>query len=144
MSQPYEALFRWNKDGKFSGGHTIRFNDAGSIADPMPLGKDGKFPFADIAAEINLGLINSVDQANQDRDAQIAVAVKEKDDTIAKYQAVIEALQHPEKTKEDAIAELDKEQKQRKIEELTARKKASEDAAAAAQAEIDALNAGKP
>lgn len=122
MSKPYELLFRWKKDGIFSGGHTIRINDDGSIGDPEPLGKDTNFPFVDIAAEINTALVDAVAAANIDKDTQIAAANTDRDNVIAKYQSVIDALQHPEKTKEDALNELNKEAKQREIDELTKQK----------------------
>lgn len=54
-NQPYEILLRW-KDGKFSGGHTVRLNEAGQPDLPKPLGTDAH-PWPTALKEINTGLL---------------------------------------------------------------------------------------
>lgn len=70
-------------------------------------------------------------------------AETERDAAIKKCESILVVLKDEKSSKEDALGEADKTEKARKIEELTARMKESEDSAATLKAEIDALNAEK-
>lgn len=73
-----------------------------------------------------------VAKANEEAAAAVKAANDNLAAVVAKYQAVIDALQNPEKSKEDAQLELEKEHRAREREEWVKKK-------AEAQAKIDEL-----
>lgn len=74
------------------------------------------------------------------RDEAVAAKDKELTDTVAKYAAVFDALQNPDKTKEDAAAELAKEAKARELEALQKQLAEEQAQVAEVEAKISALS----
>lgn len=131
--QPYEILLRWKDDGTFSGGHTIRRDDVtGRLSDTMPIGKDTKFPWADIAKEINTALL----PANNDLAELQKAHVEVTENLATAEQKAIETA----KAIKAAVADQNAEAVLAIIADDTERAKAAAKAKVeAAQSELDAL-----
>lgn len=91
MNAPYEILLRWRADGTFSGGHTIRFNDAGQPGLPLAIGEDASFPWQDAAAEINTATLQACKSAQADQakaETDLVQAQAERDKALARVTEV--------------------------------------------------------
>jgi hypothetical protein len=100
--QPYEILLRWNDDGTFSGGHTIRRDPATKqLLDPQPLGK-GDHPWPSALAEINTGLASRNTELEQAITCEKEIALA----TVAAAQEEIKAAKGAVRSSSDDLKRL--------------------------------------
>lgn len=122
---PYEALIRFDDDGNFKAGHTVRRDPAtGRLSDAQAIGKDTDFPWASISAEINVAALTRVTALEAEvallSDVKAVVEDPTLDDaaTVEAIKVIYVEKERPEKDKKRLELQKERDRIQAEIDKL--------------------------